>query len=334
MKPRIAIIGAGLSGVSLAHLLGEKAHITLFEKSRRPGGRLATRDAPPYHFDHGAQYFTARSDAFCRFIQPLIEQGMVAPWLVRYTRFMADQAPSCDDQVRYVGVPDMNTLVRYYAQNMPVMCNTRIINIQRKGACWQIEDDKGEVSGGFDWVVLALPAPQAKALLPTQFCDAHLLQSIDMQPCFALMLGFAAPLDFAFDAAHVHDGDIRWLAVNSTKPQRNSTFTLVVHSSPEYAEAALTQPQSEIIAHLRAQTSTLIKADAELAAYQKLHRWMYANNTPLTDIKDHQGARKPCLYDAVQKLAVIGDWCLGGRVENAFLSAYHLHTTLVQQGVV
>lgn len=51
---KIAIIGAGLSGLSIAHLLKDYAQITVFEKARGVSGRLSTRRAEPYVFDHGA----------------------------------------------------------------------------------------------------------------------------------------------------------------------------------------------------------------------------------------------------------------------------------------
>jgi len=43
--PKIAIIGAGLSGLILAHSLKEHANITIFEKARGVGGRMSTRYA-------------------------------------------------------------------------------------------------------------------------------------------------------------------------------------------------------------------------------------------------------------------------------------------------
>ena len=42
---KIAIIGAGLAGLTLARALPAHAEVTLFEKSRGIGGRMATRYA-------------------------------------------------------------------------------------------------------------------------------------------------------------------------------------------------------------------------------------------------------------------------------------------------
>ncbi|MFN3164316.1 MAG: FAD-dependent oxidoreductase, partial [Pseudohongiellaceae bacterium] len=64
MLPTIAIVGAGLAGIAAARQLAPLADVTVFEKSRGPGGRMATRRAGDFQFDHGAQFFTARTESF------------------------------------------------------------------------------------------------------------------------------------------------------------------------------------------------------------------------------------------------------------------------------
>ena len=79
----IAIIGAGLSAPTLATILKSSANISVFEKSRSVSGRMSTRRAGLYHFDHGAQFFRAKSPGFKAFIHPMIEQGIIGPWDAR-----------------------------------------------------------------------------------------------------------------------------------------------------------------------------------------------------------------------------------------------------------
>jgi predicted NAD/FAD-dependent oxidoreductase len=60
---RIAIIGTGITGLSLANSL-TNASITFFDKSRKAGGRITTRSTrqfPNLSFDHGLHYL--HSDA-------------------------------------------------------------------------------------------------------------------------------------------------------------------------------------------------------------------------------------------------------------------------------
>ena len=74
---KIAIIGAGISGLTAAMHLNDVAEITLFEKSRGAGGRICSRYTDRYSFDHGAQFFTARSPEFKEFLKPLIKSGVI-----------------------------------------------------------------------------------------------------------------------------------------------------------------------------------------------------------------------------------------------------------------
>ncbi len=83
----IAIIGAGLAGLTAANILKNNANITLFEKSRGVGGRIATRRSEPYFFDHGAQFFKARSAEFKDLINPMIKQGIIQTWNDRFVEF-------------------------------------------------------------------------------------------------------------------------------------------------------------------------------------------------------------------------------------------------------
>ena len=85
-RPKIAVIGAGLSGVRLGQILGDVADVRIFEKSRGTGGRMSTRRADPFRFDHGAQYFTARGAGFQEFLSPYLVSGTVARWSPRIVR--------------------------------------------------------------------------------------------------------------------------------------------------------------------------------------------------------------------------------------------------------
>ena len=63
--PRVAIIGAGIAGLSCATQLARHGcAVSVFDKSRGPAGRMSTRRGEGWQCDHGAQYFTARSPEF------------------------------------------------------------------------------------------------------------------------------------------------------------------------------------------------------------------------------------------------------------------------------
>ncbi|MEP4556332.1 FAD-dependent oxidoreductase, partial [Cobetia amphilecti] len=77
----IAIIGAGIAGLSAATRLAAQGHaVTIFEKARGPGGRLASRRTSEGPIDIGAQYFTARDPRFQSALEQWRAAGVVATW--------------------------------------------------------------------------------------------------------------------------------------------------------------------------------------------------------------------------------------------------------------
>jgi len=72
---RIAVVGAGVAGMSCAaELARTDARVSVFERSRGLGGRLATRRERGATFDHGAQFVTARSRPFSRYMDVAARQ--------------------------------------------------------------------------------------------------------------------------------------------------------------------------------------------------------------------------------------------------------------------
>ncbi|MDA8561658.1 FAD-dependent oxidoreductase [Gammaproteobacteria bacterium] len=320
MKLKIAIIGTGLSGLSAAHLLKNFADITLFEKARGVSGQMSTRRAGPYFFDHGAQYFTARTKPFQDFIQPLLDQGIIERWNARYVKFNGNQIIKrinwSDEEQRYVGVPGMNQVGKFLAKDLNIHINTKIVSLNHQDA-WQLIDEQGQEYSGFDWVICTVPSPQAAELLPEFFKYHADIKAIKMRACFSLMLGFKQSFPAEFEAAHVTNSDLSWISVNGHKPKRPDLFTLMVHSSEEYAESHIDDDHDKVMHHLIAETSRIIECDASTADYATIHGWRYANN-------ENKKQESPPFIDKDIKLAVCGGWCRGGRVEGAFNSAYEL----------
>ncbi len=114
---KVAIIGAGLAGLTAANILKDSVEITIFEKSRGVSGRMSTRYADPYYFDHGAQYFTAKSFEFKEFLKPMIDQGIIKNWQANFVEIKNSEIinqKSWDNEYKhYVGSPRMNAVAQY-----------------------------------------------------------------------------------------------------------------------------------------------------------------------------------------------------------------------------
>jgi hypothetical protein len=313
---RIAVIGAGLSGLAFAQALADDARIRLFEKSRGFGGRMATRRHDPFQFDHGAQFFTAKSKTFQMFLEPYLERGIVARWDARCVELEDGRVTSrlswSAEYPHYVGVPGMNAFGSAVGDNLDVQLNTRVGEISRSAGAWQLWDIEGGDLGRFDWVVSSVPATQAMTLLPDTFAHRDIVDNCEMPGCYTLMLGFNAAPALDWDAALVKDAPISWISVNSSKPGREGASSLVVQASNSWTGANMELDERSVIARLLAQTSRAIGQDASRAQHIALHYWRYANPGL------RQGAQS--LIDSGQQLAAIGDWCIRGRIESAFLS--------------
>jgi predicted NAD/FAD-dependent oxidoreductase len=321
---RIAIIGSGIAGLRVAGALTGSAEVVIFEKSRGHGGRLATRRAAPFRFDHGAQFFTVRSDAFRRWLAPLVAEGVIACWHARFAELGAGPGGArrlwSDAVPHYVGVPGMSAIGRRLADGLDVRTETRVDRIRRRDGGWTLTDSEGRGLGDFDWVVATAPAAQTAALMPAEFSGHPHLADTRMLGCFALMLGFADALALPFDAALVRNADLSWISVDASKPGRGQGGTLVALASNAWAGANMETPLDAVEDHLRAALRAVLGRELPPASHAAVHRWRYAN------MPAREGPRS--LLDAENRLAACGDWCVYGRVEGAFLSASDLATRL------
>ena len=316
---KVAIIGAGLSGLTAAHFLESFADVFIFEKSKGLGGRMSTRRHERFSFDHGTQYFTVKTKHFSDFIKPLIDTGAVKRWdtkcvnIVNYS--VVEEQNWKDQQPRFVGVPGMNQLVKCISTGRKILMNKRVVAIE-VGSEGAVRDEDGKIYKGFDLIIIAVPAPQALSLLLPSFNYYDEIKKIEMNPCFSLMLGFDEELAIDFGAAKILDSDVSWMAVNSNKPGRSDSFSLVLQSSVNFARENINEDHKKIMVRLIEETTRITKRDISAASFKKIHRWLYASN--------QKKGNKSFFLDQNLKVAICGDWCTNGQVEGAFCSAYDL----------
>ena len=313
MKHKIAIIGAGLSGLIAAHELKIVSDVKLFDKSRGVGGRMSTRYAGNYEFDHGAQYFTARDPRFQSAVEKAVEQGVVAPWLGKALYKTESGLVADTGSDRFVGTPRMNSWAKSLAEGLDIDLGMRVSQLSRHDSQWTLNFENGEPQRGFDAIICAVPSVQAISLLPEDFSGRPALEKTQMEACFALMIGFDAVHDFGWSSLRVRNDVNAWLAVNSDKPGRDKTLTtLMVHAAPEWSSENANADRDWVQAQMEASASRLCGVDVSKAPHRTLHRWLYAS----VSASPNQGV----LFDAKLSLAACGDWCNGGRVEGAYLS--------------
>ena len=314
---RVAIVGAGVSGLAVARTLLDAGHaVTVLDKGRGVGGRVTTRRREQGAFDHGAQRFSARGEVF----RARAESWEASGLLVR-------TAPTRTDEPWFIATPSMSALAHELARGIDVRTSARVTSLRRVKHAWRLTVEGEDDAGPFDVVVVTAPAPQAGALLAPLGVFAEPLASLTYDPCWALMLQVdrvGLTLDEAIFTEGAREDAIALLVREGLKPGRvpdDALVRLVVHASTEFSTRYLEASEDEVIARLL----TALRSRPGLAALRtrsaQAHRWRFARvRSPLGE---------PFLLDRDRGVAVAGDAMLGSRIESAYESGLALAASLL-----
>ena len=226
-RSRIAVVGAGLSGLTCARALADRGHVVqVFDKGRGPGGRASTRrvliDGVEVGFDHGAQYFTSREPETIERVAGWIEEGVVQRWEGPIAVLgLGGAIQSYSEQERYVGTPGMSALSKHLASGLSARFGVTVERVQPTGDGLAIIEAGGHSLGNFDFAVVTVPPAQALALVADASpALASRAASVVMKPCWAVLVAFERPIEAPYDGAFMNEGPLSWVARASSKPGR------------------------------------------------------------------------------------------------------------------
>lgn len=309
-KPTIAIIGAGVTGLSCARQLKQAGlDPIVFDKGRGIGGRLATRRTDTgLQFDHGAQYMTAKSPEF----QSALKDARKAEWVDIWDIGGSD---------RYVGVPGINGFAKYLADGIEVHQGVEVNAVREFSAgCEIMVDAKTQ---RFDRLVLTVPAIQAANLIGNEHPFSKPLADVEMLPCLTLMAAFDAQKEAPFKSRRDADDALSWIAHDSTKPGRKTQGCWVAQASPGWSVANLEEAPEEIVHLMLEMLCNRLDLRRSDAIHAVSHRWRYAAvSKPLGE---------PFLRNDQSSLYLGGDWCLDARVEAAWTSGQKIAADILKQ---
>lgn len=266
---RIAIIGAGLTGLMTATLLerkfaelGQALEIDIFEKSGGVG-RLATRYKKPanpiesgssaqdkqWQFEFGAQFFTAKSSEFQQFIQPWLAQNVITPWCAQVAQLTTtdDSTPMISfseqwgtAQPRYISSPKMTSWGRaiakelqhttlHYKTHVATLADSHVERNTRVKTA--LSDSEGNALGLFDWVIITAPTVQSNELLESSsFAFQQEIAQRKMVACYTLMLGWQDSTNLP---ASIAEATWEVLEVAGTNQSANIGKLFIEHMKPQ-----------------------------------------------------------------------------------------------------
>ena len=293
----VLIIGAGITGLACARRLADAGMApVVLDKGRGIGGRVATRRAGDWQFDHGAQYVNARGAGFAAMLGALETVGTLAGW------------PDGTGHTRSVGVPGMSAIPKALGAGLDIRQNAQVTRLVPDAGRWVPHLADSSLRAAH--VVVTVPAPQVAALLGPDHPLVAALGAVQMAPCLTLMAAVAAPAPFITrkDA----DAPLSWIAQDSAKPGRPQAAGAlwVAQAGAAFSAAYLEDDPATSTARMLPLLCDRLGADPASVIHAAALRWRFARVTqPL-------GQRFLCSDDGSLHLG--GDWCLGARVEAAW----------------
>ncbi len=312
----IAVIGAGIAGLTAARILQLAGHeVTVFDKSKGTGGRLSSRSFEGGWIDHGAPYFSSNSNFFGDFLAEQLPVGSQQSWMPSVSGLLR-----ADERLQHIGVPRNSAITRGLVSGQAFQPSTRIGRLVASSAGWQLYNDGGSLLGTWPQVIVAVPAPQALALLKDQPSLATKIAAARMEPCWVAALRTDRELNQLAAVSTFQHPVIRRITCNSAKPGRNNSNVYLVQASKDWSEEHLEETPDSIGLKMQSGFADLLK-DAGQSEVLLVHRWRYAFTEKPLGV--------PYLWDEGLQLGVCGDWCLGRRVEDAWQSGVELASKIL-----
>ncbi len=317
------IIGAGISGLSLARKLSSK-NILILEKSRGVGGRACTRRFDGNRFDHGAQYFSARSSEFKKLTKELLEQNLIKVWFNQLHSIEDNLGNTLekelkDEYPRYIVPGGMNGLGKYLAFDLKILNQKKVKTLSKDGIFWKVAcEDSSEFFAKN--LILTSPAEQTLEIIKASNLDSNLkldnknLKNISYYKCITILMSFDYDMKLPNPGGFVFKDPepIAWIADNLAKEVASKTSALTIQCGPKFSEKNFAKTEDEIIKLLN--TSRLFSKEPKATQIQK---WRYAK-------LNNYNKEGFTILDNEKTLFCCGEGFLGPRVESAFNSGLAL----------
>lgn len=318
------IVGAGIAGLMAAERLRlYDVEVTLIEKSRGFGGRMAVKQHGEAVFDAGAQFMTTRELVFRQQVESWLSKGWVKPWYKGPLRNM-----------RYVGTEGMTTVPAHLGADFSARFSEKVTGLNFQKGKWTVETlpygESQTCSYEADWLILTPPVPQSLALLQESKIDLDYDEEVELKrirylQCLTVMAVLEGPPNIASPGAMDLNHDIlRWIGDNAAKGVSPIPGSVTLHSSPRFAKAFWDKPESERIQVMLEAAKPFIKTDVREAI---THRWGLSD--PVRIYKEKKPFRTPYFLDDHLHLGMAGDGFNGPRIEAAAVSGIELANAIV-----
>jgi renalase len=316
---KLAIIGAGVAGLAAARALRQQRPdlaITIYEKSRSLGGRVATNRRDGFIFDHGAQNMRSPTPEIARLLTDELASGDLIDidlpvWTFDGAGAIAEGDPAQNAEPKWTYRAGLIRLAELLGEGLDIRCQTRIARLGRVGegvrgrrgaesspshpftpspphGRWSVVNAAGQTIADADLVLLTPPAPQAAAILAASDFDpavkAALLAELERaryRPCISLALAYdwriARPFYALVNIDRAHP--IAWLALEHTKaPERCPAghSLLIAQMGARWSHDHWKTPADELARLVAEQVGALLGEDTRAPLWCDIEHWPHA----------------------------------------------------------
>ena len=311
----IAIIGAGMTGLSLAYNL-KGNNITIFDKSWRPGGRVSTRSNGEFLFDHGAHYLSKKNN-----------NGQLKDLLEKLKIVKEKEINFANNYLNneiikkkiLIGINGMNSIPKNIFAHLDINSkfNSRILKIEKNNDKYSLFTDKEKFSN-FDFVLVCIPYLQAKELTYEfiSFKDEH---EPKYDPIYTIMLSYEKNNIINIDGGLNLHQDIGFFMKQNFKFPNLNSECWVLNLSADYTIKNLDTSSTNLEKKVISIFEKLFNINQK-PIFKNTHRWLYAQ----TKISYNSLSKKNWLASKDSKVFISGDWVLGKNLNDAWNAGLNL----------
>ncbi len=310
------IIGSGVAGSTIAHLLSKKYSVHILDKARGPGGRASNkRFKKDLNFDHGVQYISPKDKKFLKFSKKLIQAKILKEWTGSHIDFNFEKKKN---SLKLIGHKANNDLVKYQLKGIKKTFLSKVTKINFKGKFWEVlfENKLKIQSKG---LIITCPFPQLKAIAKKYLNSKILRLGVKMEPNITVMIAFKNNKTLPISSIKFNDKILSWAAnENSKKRFISNTNLWTLQASLAWSKKNINKYKNnkKIEDELVMRFLKLTGIKKNKLIYKRIHGWKYSYNYRKTKFLS--------FWDKKNRLGLCGDWFNGPKVENAWLSAYNL----------
>ena len=312
------VIGAGISGSTIANLLNKKYQVNLYDKGRGPGGRASfKRIKGKVGFDHGTQYFSPKTKEFKKFIDKLLKKKILKRWDGNHV-FYNTKKKDNKKHIKIIGKNGNNDISKYLLKKIKCFYQSEIKKIYYKDKLWFLLFNDGSIKC-CKGVILTCPFPQVKILVRKFVKNTFVKKKLKMDANITVMIAIKknkeSPCSFVFD-----DPVLGWAGNENTKKRFESKYDLwTLQSTFKWANKNIDKNKQNLKKNSRILINkffNLTKIKKTKVIYSINHGWKYSSNSKPFKIKSY--------WDPQKKLGLCADWFIGPRLESGWISAHDL----------